>query len=404
MKQQHHVTVAVCGGIAAYKSPQFIRDLKAHNYDVQVMMTRAASEFVAPRTLATVSGHAVIQNMWTAVSEDVEHVEDAYRADMLVVFAATAHTIFRLAHGAADDAISLFNLSFAGDRLLCPAMESRMWAHPATQRAIEQLRQDGWVVMEPALGALLSGRSGQGRLPAPSRILAAVETLMAGPLPDLSGRRLLINCGATRELIDPARFISNPSSGRMGVAIANAALLAGAHVRLVAAETTVPLPKEDAHCEIVRIQSAQELYDVMHESTGEWDATICVAAVSDYTPVEISAQKLKKDKTDITQLALKRTPDTLASIAKKPGFGVVVGFAAESNNVVEYAQQKLKRKGCDIIVANQIGGETSAFGDEDNHVHIIDASGEVETVPRSSKNAIARAVIAAIGLKLPTVK
>jgi phosphopantothenoylcysteine decarboxylase/phosphopantothenate--cysteine ligase len=401
------VVLGVAGGIAAYKACLLLRLLTETGHDVTVVPTASALEFVGAPTWAALSGKPVTWSVWDGV-ESVPHVRLGREADLVVVAPATADLLARAAHGLADDLLANTLLTARCPVLVAPAMHTEMWLHPATRSNVDTLRSRGVVVLEPASGRLTGADSGPGRLPEPDAIFAAALALLrrgaAGA--DLAGRQVVVSAGGTREPLDPVRFLGNRSSGRQGHALAAAAAARGARVTLVAANTELPDP---AGVAVVRVGTAEQLRQAMHAAATGADAVVMAAAVADFRPAEVATSKIKKseDPADAPHLRLVRTADVLAELVAKRAPGqVVVGFAAETGDaaggVLEHARAKLARKGCDLLVVNDVSGG-AVFGHARNAVTILDAGGRAREVPEDSKEAVADAVWDAVTALLPPV-
>jgi len=394
----------VTGGVAAYKSLELIRRLRERGASVRVIMTEGAKQFVTPLSLAALSGHAVRFDQFSLIDEaEMGHIELSREADLVVVAPATADILARMANGLASDLASTTLLATDKRILVAPAMNLRMWLHPATQRNVATLRADGVAFVGPDDGDMACGEYGPGRLAEPLAIVAAIErelqTPTAIPLPTgvgakregaLVGRRVVVTSGPTHEPIDPVRFIGNRSSGLQGHAIARAAAEAGARVTLISGPVEIADP---AGVEVVHVETALEMRAAALAALPA-DAFVAAAAVADWRVEVAGEQKLKKSAAGPPTLALTENPDILAEIAGlaagRPA--VVVGFAAETEHVAENARDKLRRKGCDLIVANSVAGSDGGFGGPDNQVAIVSAAG-VEPWPRMSKAEVARRLV-----------
>lgn len=410
-----NIILGITGSVSAYKTPWLVRDLRRAGHDVRVVMTPSATRFVTPLALEAVSTHAVVADMFDpSIQEGGSwHVHLAQWADVMLIAPCSATTLARLASGASDTAVQLTAFSLPKDTPLfvAPAMDTDMWHHPATQRNVDRIRTDGAIVIPPATGALASGLQGEGRLPELDdlvRIVASHELSSTSdptttiPEPDaahlsgagaLTGRTVLITAGPTHEAIDDVRFIGNHSSGKMGFALAEAARDRGALVTLVTGPVSLPSP---TGITCLRVTSAQEMYDACMQQP--FDVAICAAAVADFAPAARIEGKMKKDEvTDAAgnlTLHLQRTPDILQSLGERKRDGqIVVGFALEHDNVIDYARAKLVRKHCDMIVANKAGGERSGFGVSDNTITIITGKGDVTDYPPMSKRACAEVIL-----------
>ena len=359
MSDRKSVLLGVSGGIAAYKSAEIVRALRADSYRVQAVMTRAATKFITPLTLASLTGNKVITDLFADTSPDetlssaVEHIEVAQSADLLLVAPATADILAKFALGLADDFLSTAHLAFEGPLVLAPAMNTRMWDHPATRENLALIRSRGARIVDPDSGELACGTVGPGRLADPAIIVGVVREALRDS-GDLQGECVLVTAGPTREALDPVRFLSNRSSGRMGFAIAEVAARRGAKVILVAGPVDLPTPE---NCERIDVVSAQEMHDAVMNRFDEATVAVMAAAVADYRPKSSSAHKLKK-RDGVPAVDLEETPDILRSAGERKGQCVLVGFAAETDGLEENARDKLLSKGCDLIVANPVGGST----------------------------------------------
>jgi phosphopantothenoylcysteine decarboxylase/phosphopantothenate--cysteine ligase len=383
---KQNIALGVCGGIAAYKAVEVLRGLQRAGCTVRVAMTKRACEFVQPLTFRALSGsHVVVDDYAPDNPDPIAHITFSQTADLLIVAPATANIIAKFANGVADDFLSSTYLACSAPVLIAPAMNTTMWEHPATQRNLERLRADGVHIMEPDAGEMACGTIGPGRLSEPERIVAAALEILKGSSAvrkDLSGERFLITVGATREEIDPVRFISNRSSGRMGFALAEAALKRGGEVTVVAGTTTVSPP---AGVRIVEALSAEEMAQAVARESAHASVFIGAAAIADYRPAQRAEQKIKKSEESIT-LTLERTPDVLSQVAASRANGMlVVGFAAETENVVENAREKLRSKKLDAIIANDITRADSGFDTATNAITIITNKNEPVVLPVMSK-------------------
>ena len=387
-----NVALGVCGGIAAYKAVEVLRGLQKAGCDVRVAMTKRACEFVQPLTFRALSGHHVVVDDYAPDNPDpIAHITFSQTVDLLVVAPATANMIAKFANGVADDFLSSTYLACTAPVLIAPAMNTTMLEHPATQRNLERLRADGVHFVEPDGGEMACGTIGPGRLSEPDRIVAAaLEILDASGLKDLSGERLLITVGATREEIDPVRFISNRSSGKMGFALAEAALKRGADVTVVAGTTTAAVP---SGVRIVNALSAEEMSQAVAQESAGASVFIGAAAIADYRPVQRAEQKIKKTNDSIT-LTLERTPDVLSQVAASRTNGMlVIGFAAETENVIDNAREKLRAKKLDAIVANDVTRHDSGFDSATNAITIITADDNPIAFPVLSKRDAADRIL-----------
>jgi phosphopantothenoylcysteine decarboxylase/phosphopantothenate--cysteine ligase len=390
-----NVALGVCGGIAAYKAVEVLRGLQRAGCTVRVAMTKRACEFVQPLTFRALSGSHVIVDDYAPDNPDpIAHITFSQTVDLLIVAPATANILAKFANGIADDFLSSTYLACTAPVLVAPAMNTTMWEHPATQRNLAQLRADGVHFVEPDAGEMACGTIGPGRLSEPERIVrAALEILgRSRVVKDLAGERFLITVGATREEIDPVRFISNRSSGKMGFALAEAAVRRGAAVTVVSGVTTVDPP---AGVRVVKALSAEEMLKAVASEAGKASVFIGAAAIADYRPAKRAEQKIKKTNESIT-LTLERTPDVLSQVAASRANGMlVVGFAAETENVVANAKEKLRSKKLDAIVANDVSRADSGFDMATNAITIITNNDSVE-LPVMAKGEAADRILDAI--------
>jgi phosphopantothenoylcysteine decarboxylase/phosphopantothenate--cysteine ligase len=386
------VILGVCGGIAAYKACEVLRRFSEAGYDVHVIPTASALQFVGETTWAALSGHPVATDVWSD-ADQVPHVRLGRSADLVLVAPATADFLARYAIGRADDLLTATLLTARCPIVLAPAMHTEMWEHPATRANVATLRSRGVVVLDPAVGRLTGADSGVGRLPDPDEIVSAARTVLArgtdAPL-DLAGRHVVVSAGGTREPLDPVRFLGNRSSGRQGYALARTAAARGAEVTLVSANVGLPDP---AGVKLVRVATAEELRTAVLAAAADADAIVMAAAVADFRPESRSVSKLKKAAADPEPLVLVRNPDILAELAAEranPG-QVVVGFAAETDDVLANGRAKLASKGCDLLVVNRVG-EHLVFDADDTTATILGADGSVTDVPEGSKERLGHLV------------
>jgi phosphopantothenoylcysteine decarboxylase/phosphopantothenate--cysteine ligase len=380
--------LGVTGSIAAYKAVYLLRELTRLGASVTVCLSEHAAEFVGPLTFRTLSGRAVLSNLFDPQSTDaVEHVALAERAHAVVVAPATANVLAKAAHGIADDFLTTLLLAARAPVLMVPAMDGGMWAHAAVTANVATLRRRGVVVLEPDTGALASGLSGKGRFPEIDDIVEALRRLLV-PARDLAGERLLVTAGPTREPIDPVRYISNRSSGKMGYGLATAALRRGADVTLVSGPTALTPP---AGAIFVPVQTAEEMREAVLHHLERATIVIKAAAVADYRAKQAASTKIK-GKHDLT-LELTPNPDILAEVAARRTGAFVVGFAAETNDVAANARAKLERKGIDLLVANDVSQQGIGFEAEDNEVLLLDRWGGVHPLPRMPKSDVADAIL-----------
>jgi len=386
------VALGVSGGIGAYKAVEVCRGLQKRGHDVVAVMTRSATKFVGPLTFEAITRRPVITSQWKpGANSDIEHIAIADSIALLLVAPCTANVVGKFANGIADDFLSSLYLATKAPVLLAPAMNSNMLAHDAVQRNLQALSARGVRFVEPGEGYLACGWIGKGRLAEPSDIVRAATRMLAPGSGTLAGLRLVITAGPTYEDIDPVRYVGNRSSGRMGFALASEARRRGAHVTLIAGPTAIEAPALDA---VVRVRSAAEMHAaVMRESAGA-DGVIMAAAVADYTPSEASSDKMAKNEGPLT-LTLTRTRDILADLGARRDGGarpVLVGFAAETTDVLRKAREKRTRKQVDLIVANDVSQPDRGFDSESNAVTIIGAAGE-QSIPLQSKEKIAAAIL-----------
>ncbi|MCM3880602.1 MAG: bifunctional phosphopantothenoylcysteine decarboxylase/phosphopantothenate--cysteine ligase CoaBC [Vicinamibacterales bacterium] len=392
------VALGVCGGIGAYKSVEVARGLQKQGHDVIAVMTRAARKFVGTVTFEAITRHRVVTSQFEAgANSDIEHISLASSIDLLLVAPATANVIGKFANGIADDFLSSLYLATKAPVLMAPAMNTHMLEHDAVRRNLDVLAARGVRFVEPGAGYLACGWIGKGRLAEPGDIVSAVEQLLS-PSGPLKGKRVVVTAGPTREALDPVRFIGNRSSGKMGYALAEAARRHGADVVLVAGPTERRPP---SGVEVVHVSTATEMRDAVVARAAEADVVIMAAAVADYAPAEASAQKIHKDRDEMI-LKLVRTPDILAELGRaRAGSGrpLLVGFAAETSDVVAQARKKLSAKAVDMIVANDVSRADAGFEVDNNEVTIVTQQGE-ETLPLQEKTAIASHVIERIATLL----
>jgi phosphopantothenoylcysteine decarboxylase / phosphopantothenate---cysteine ligase len=391
------VLLGVTGGVAAYKSAHLARLLVATGSDVTVVMTDAATRFVGPDTFAALTGNPVHTSLWDHPGE-VIHVRLAHETDVVVVAPATANVLAKLAHGLADDLLTSTLLEYRGPLVIAPSMHTGMWEHPATRGNVETLAARGARFVGPVSGPLAHGDSGPGRLAEPEEIASAVEAALGLAVPgDLEGRTVLVTAGPTYEPIDPVRFIGNHSSGKMGVAIAAEATARGARVELILGPGTVPPP---AGVELTRITTAEELRAAVRARADNADAVVMAAAVADFRPKVAAEGKLKKDQ-GTPDLVLEPTPDILGELGESRRTGqVLVGFAAEIDEVEAAGRAKLARKHLDLLVANEVGRAGTGFGADTNHAAIVSAGADGVGLQDWTKGALAEAVVDRIAARL----
>lgn len=385
----HTVLLVIGGGIAAYKSLELIRELKKRGIGVTAILTRAGEQFVTPLAVASLSGNKTYQDLFSLTDEtEMGHIELSRSAELVVVAPATADLLAKMATGLANDLASTTLLATDKKVLVAPAMNVRMWHHAATQRNIRQLKADGVAFVGPGEGEMACGEFGLGRMAEPAEIASAIETLLAPAKKPLAGKHVLITAGPTREPIDPVRYISNQSSGKQGYAIAEAAVALGAQVTLVSGPVSLPIPPGAG---MMPVETAREMLTAVEQSLPA-DIAIFTAAVADWRVTTAAGEKIKKSGDGKPPaLALSENPDILKTIAtrkdKRPR--LVVGFAAETENVIAHAQEKLARKGCDLIVANDVSADKGVFGGDANTVHLVSKTG-VESWPKLFKAEVAK--------------
>lgn len=389
-----HIVLGITGGIAAYKAAELVRRLKERGALVHVVMTDAAREFITPLTLQALSGNPVHSSLLDPEAEAaMGHIELARWADLLLVAPASADFIAKLAHGQADDLLSTLWLACQSKKAIAPAMNQAMWADPATAANMDILRARGIAIFGPGAGEQACGDVGLGRMLEPGELADLSESQFESRL--LDGKRVLITAGPTREAIDPVRYISNHSSGKMGYALARAAADAGASVTLISGPVTLATP---AGVERVDVESAQAMYDAVLARSAQSDLFIGCAAVADYRPATAVEQKIKKQADEMT-LTLVRNPDIISAVAARADRPFTVGFAAETQNVLSYARDKLERKGLDAIIANDVSVAGIGFNSDQNEVTLVTAAGE-EALPRMGKQQLADALIAHLAQQL----
>jgi phosphopantothenoylcysteine decarboxylase/phosphopantothenate--cysteine ligase len=381
------IVLGVCGGIAAYKSAELLRLLIKDGAGVRVVMTRAATAFVAPMTFEALSARPVMTGLFEDAGAEIRHISWARDADAVVIAPATANIIARMAHGFADDPLTTMILAVNAPVLIAPSMNPRMYQNPVTRENLRSLKGFGFYVMEPESGPVACGDEGAGRLPAPEAICEHVRRLVL--LRDLAGESFLITAGPTQEPIDPVRFLSNPSSGKMGYALARAARRRGADVVLISGPVSIDAPID---VELIRVRTAQEMKEAVLSRFDSASIVIKAAAVSDYRPVNVSDHKIKKADESLA-LELSRTPDILRRLGEIKGDRLLVGFAAETEDLVKNAETKLKEKNLDLIVANNVQMSDSGFGVDTNRVTLIFADARQESLSLMSKDDLADLIL-----------
>jgi len=407
MLRNRHIIVGVCGGIASYKAVDLVSKLQQAGALVDVIMTEHAADFIQPLTFATMSHRPVYNDLWEPSGQAAElHISLAETAELLAIVPATAHTIAKLAHGMADNMLTAVALATRAPLLLAPAMYKDMYTHPATQANLSLLHKRGAYIVEPEVGRLASGALGPGRLPETDVLLGAISMVL-GRNGDLAGRRVIITAGGTQEPVDPVRYLGNRSSGKMGYSLAAEARDRGAHVILISGPTTLPVPYG---VELYRVETALQMRDTVYRFISDADALVMSAAVADFRPAQPAAQKIKKDGSELQNLTnggelsipLAKNPDILAELASsldeqaasqpRDRRLIRVGFAAETEQLVVHAQEKLRKKQLDLLIANDVSRSDSGFGSDTNQVLIFHAHGAMEDLPVMSKSSVATAI------------
>ena len=398
MLQGKCVVLGVSGGIAAYKAAELLRLLAKAGAEVHVVMTRSAQEFIAPLTFQTLSGNPVHTDLFNLIQEqEIGHISLADRAALILVAPATANLVGKVANGIADDLLTTTIMATRAKVLFAPAMNSNMWNNPVYRQNQAKLEDLGYHFIEPAYGDLACGWQGPGKLPDPQVIFTAAQTLLGSN--ELTGTTVLVTAGPTREELDPVRFLSNYSSGKMGYAVARAARNRGARVILVSGPVNLPEP---AGIEMIQVVSAQEMYQAVMEKAGQADLIIKAAAVADFRPVLRGEQKTKKGSAESMTVELQRNPDILAELGRQKGNRILVGFAAETEDLLKHAREKLTSKNLDMIVANDVTQEGAGFDCDTNIVRLLTADGKIEELPQMSKDVVAGILLDRIIALLPS--
>lgn len=384
------IVLGVSGGIAAYKAPELVRRLRDAGADVRVLLTPNATRFVSPLSLAAVSNWPVISDQWgDAGHGGVDHIELARWGELLFIAPATANILAKLAAGIADDALTTYALAHRGQIVVAPAMNTYMLAHVTVRQNLDTLRARGVGIIEPVNGLLACGDEGAGKMPDVPELVQHIRAYFGAR--DLSGRNVLVTAGPTREAIDPVRYISNRSSGKMGYAIAEAAARRGANVTLISGPVSLPAP---AGVSVTRVTSAAEMHEAVLAAAPSQQIVIKAAAVADFAPVDVAASKIKKrEGADELTLTLKKNPDILAAVARLTPRPFIVAFAAETDSVEANAREKLQRKGADLIVANDVGDTSIGFDSDQNQVLVIAADGSTTAIGKAPKGAIANQLL-----------
>jgi phosphopantothenoylcysteine decarboxylase / phosphopantothenate---cysteine ligase len=395
------IVLGVSGGIAAYKAAEIARSLTRNGHEVQVVLTRGAEEFIRPLTFASLTGQKVITDLFSSADPDatlsssIEHIGVAQAHDLLLVAPATANVIGKFAHGLADDFLSTMYLAFRGPVVLAPAMNNNMWEHEAVLANVETLRRRGHTIVDPDSGFLACGTYGPGRLAETDKIVEAVEKALAPAITDMDGETILITAGPTQEPLDPVRYLSNRSSGKMGYALAQAAIDRGARVILISGPVALNPPQGGEALEVIHVRTAAEMRDVVFANLEPATVVIKCAAVADFRPSVESKQKIKKTYARIS-FELEPTPDILAELGRKRGDRLLIGFAAETENLEAEARRKLETKNCDMVVANLVGNSDTGFESDSNEVVLALRTGEFIPLARASKREIAEQILSRI--------
>jgi phosphopantothenoylcysteine decarboxylase / phosphopantothenate---cysteine ligase len=397
MLKGKHILLGVTGGIAAYKTAWLVREFVKEGAEIQVVMTRSATQFVTPLTLSTLSQREVVIEMFPpstdqATEQRTKHIDLALWADVMFIVPATANTIAKIANGIADDFLTTLVLALRCPLAVAPAMDLDMYQNDTTQRNIDTLKESGCFVIDPESGELASGLSGPGRLPELDRLISFVEGILDKTFQDLKGRKLLVTAGPTQEPIDPVRYVGNRSSGKMGFAVARAAALRGADVALVTGPVTLKTPRNVRR---IDVDTACEMLEAVNKEFSNTDVVIMAAAVADYAPDQPSSEKIKRNTqgSNTLTISLKKNPDILASLGQQKKHQKLIGFALETNDGMENAKKKLTAKHLDAIVLNKANEEGAGFGTDTNVVTIISAGGRVESLPKLSKFDVANEIL-----------
>lgn len=385
------IVLGVTGGIAVYKAVDLVSRLRKAGCEVRVVMTEHAQQFVTPLTFKEISGNAVATNMWNGNQEfNVEHIALANWADAFLVAPATANILAKMAYGLADDLLSTTLLAAQAPIVVCPAMNTGMYENPATQENIAKLQERGVTVMPPAVGHLACGTSGAGRLPEPQQIVEFMSAFFAGREGDLRGLRVLVTAAGTREPIDPVRYVGNRSSGKMGYAVAQMAAERGADVLLISGPSALAVPP---NVRIVKVETTNEMLEACLAAYGDVDIVIKAAAVADYRPRDVADQKIKKKTDDALTVVMDKNPDILKTLGAKKEQQVLVGFAAETQNLLANAREKVVKKNLDMIVANDVTAAGAGFNSDTNIVKFLFANGEVRELEQMPKVDVANKIL-----------
>ena len=385
------IVLGVTGGIAVYKAVDLVSKLRKEGADVRVVMTESAAKFVTPLTFKEISGNTVAVSMWAEDQEfHVEHIALADWADLMIIAPATANILAKAANGIADDLLSTVILASKTPIVLCPAMNCQMYINPITQDNLKKLSDYGFIIMQPATGYLACGTSGVGRLPEPAEIIAFTKNFISHKEGDLKGLKILVTAAGTREPIDPVRFVGNRSSGKMGYAVAQAASERGADVVLVSGPSSLTPP---ANVEVINVETTREMMNAVLAKYAEMDIVIKAAAVADYCPHEVAEQKIKKATDDALTIVLDKNPDILKKLGELKTRQFLVGFAAETQNLLANATEKIKKKNLDMIVANDVTIAGAGFNYDTNVVKFLFPNGEVKSLDKMSKLEVAQALL-----------
>ena len=388
------IVLGVTGGIAVYKAVDLVSRLRKQGAEVRVIMTEHAQQFVTPLTFKEISGNKVAVSMWDSNQEfNVEHISLANWADAFVVAPATANILAKMANGIADDLLSTTLLAAQAPIIVCPAMNTGMYQNPITQENIAKLEAHGVTVMPPAVGYLACGVSGPGRLPEPQQIVEFIDDFFAKKDGDMVGLKVLVTAAGTREPIDPVRFVGNRSSGKMGYAIAQAAAQRGAEVLLVTGPSALVIP---ANVKGVKVETTNEMLEAVMEAYEKMDVVIKAAAVADYRPRDVAGQKIKKKTDDALTVVMDKNPDILKELGARKAHQVLVGFAAETQNLLDNAREKIVKKNLDMIVANDVTAAGAGFNTDTNIVKFLYPSGEVRSLEQMAKTEVANLLLDAV--------
>lgn len=391
MLQGKKIVLGVTGGIAVYKAVDLVSRLRKAGCEVRVVMTEHAQQFVTPLTFKEISGNAVATSMWNANQEfNVEHIALANWADAFLVAPATANILAKMACGIADDLLSTTLLAAQAPIVVCPAMNTGMYQNPATQENIAKLQERGVTVMPPAVGHLACGTSGPGRLPEPQQIVEFMRAFFAGREGDLRGLRVLVTAAGTREPIDPVRYVGNRSSGKMGYAVAQMAAERGADVLLISGPSALAAPP---NVRVVNVETTNEMLEACLAAYGDVDIVIKAAAVADYRPRDVADQKIKKKTDDALTVVMDKNPDILKTLGAKKEQQVLVGFAAETQNLLANAREKVVKKNLDMIVANDVTAAGAGFNSDTNIVKFLFANGDVRELEQMPKVDVANKIL-----------